>query len=182
MLAKLTLKLAALPEQAWPRFAVAHRQQEGLPSPLQHVAAAAFVSVIATLIGGAARSGATSGGAILQGLIAVVGYVGGAALAVELGPHLGALARTPRADAARFASGAVLPVALSGVANAIPLFPLSFALALAGAASSAHSGWIGASAMLALEGQARFRAAAVPAGLAVSLVLLATTIRTVLPK
>ena len=73
-------------------------------------------------------------------------------------------------------------MAVSGMVNVIPLLPISFLLALAGAAASAHSGWIGASAMLALEGQARKRAAVIPAGLAVSLVLLATFVRMGLPK
>jgi hypothetical protein len=75
----------------------------------------------------------------------------------------------------------VLPLSLSGIANLLPFPPLSLALALAGTAASAQSGWVGASALLALEGPARTRAAAVPAGLAVSLVLLATFVRMALP-
>jgi hypothetical protein len=182
MLAKLTLRLAAMPEEAWPRFAVAHAEPGALPSPWKHAAAAALVSVFATGVGWTLRPDATSGGAVLQMLIAVLGYVGGTTLAVELTPKLLGGRGAPSEDTeARFASGAVLPIALSGIVNLVPLPLLSFALALAGAASSAHSGWIGASAMLALEGQARKRAAIVPAGLAVSLVLLATFARMVLP-
>jgi hypothetical protein len=188
VLARLTFRLAALPEQAWPRFALAHSQQgnssaaEALPSPLKHVATAGLVSVIATGLGWALRSGATSAGAVLQMLGAVVAYVGGGALAVVATP---VLLKRPDLEPpllARYASGAVLPLSLSGLGNLIPLPLMSFALALAGAALSAHSGWVGASAMLALEGQARKRAAVVPAGLAVSLVLLATFVRMVLPK
>jgi hypothetical protein len=134
------------------------------------------------------------GGVVLQSLAALVGYVGGAASAVELssqwvsapdaGPNAASksVARGDSARVARFASGAVLPVVLSGSFNLIPLLPMSFALALAGAAASVHSGWVGASAMLALEGKPRKRAAMVPAGVAVGLVLLATLLRTVLPK
>jgi hypothetical protein len=184
MLARLTWRLAALPEQTWPRFAVAHANGSGpsaLPSPLQHVAVAGFTSVAATGVGCAIRPGASFGGALLQMLAAVIGYVGGGALAVELTPRLLPLGRSSGPEVARFASGAVLPLLLSGLVNVIPLPLLSFALACAGAASSAHSGWVGASAMLALEGQARKRAAVVPAGLAVSLVLLATIVRMVLP-
>lgn len=185
MLARLTWRLAALPEQAWPRFAVAHGAASGpdaLPSPLKHVAVAGFASVLATGVGWALRPHASSGGAVLHMLVAVVGYVGGGALAVGLTPSL--LRRhltATRELTARFASGAVLPLCLSGLGNVIPLPILSFVLALAGTASSVHSGWVGASAMLALEGQARKRAAVVPAGLAVSLVLLATFVRMVLP-
>lgn len=188
MLARLTFRLAALPEQTWPRFALAHSQRpsasgsETLPSPLKHVAAAGLVSVLATGLGWAIRSGATSAGAVLQMLVAVVGYVGGGALTVLAAPALLKRADLEPALLARYASGAVLPLSLSGLGNLIPLPLMSFALALAGAALSAHSGWVGASAMLALEGQARKRAAVVPAGLAVSLVLLATIVRTVLPK
>jgi hypothetical protein len=187
MLARLTWRLAALPEQTWPRFASAHGQgardtDEALPSPLKHIAVAGFVSVLATGLGWSIRPGATSAGAVLHMLLAVVGYVGGSALAVLLAPVLLQRASLEPALLARYASGAVLPVALCGLGNLIPMPLLSFALALAGAASSVHSGWVGASAMLALEGQARKRAAVVPAGLAVSLVLLATFVRTVLPK
>ena len=124
------------------------------------------------------------GGVTLQSLAALVGYVGGAASAVELSSRW---VPTPAPDVepgavSRFASGAVLPVAVSGIFNLIPLLPMSFALVFAGAVASVHSGWVGASAMLALEGQARKRAAVVPAGLAVGLVLLATLARMVLPK
>jgi hypothetical protein len=189
MLAKLTMRLAAQPEQAWPWFAVVHAEGGTLPSPWRHAAATALVSVCATAFGWALRPDATSGGAVLQTLAAVVGYVGGVTLAIGLSPKLLGVRGGPaelgsRASTdveARFASGAVLPVALSGIVNVVPLPLLSFVLALAGAASSAHSGWIGASAMLALEGQARKRAAIVPAGLATSLVLIATFVRMVLP-
>jgi hypothetical protein len=165
---------------------VAHGTAPGpdaLPSPLKHIAAAGFISVLATGIGWAVRHGATSSGAVMQMAAAVVGYVGGGALAVELTPILLRKRATgaPRELISRYASGAILPLCLSGVVNVIPLPLLSLVLALAGTASSVHSGWVGASAMLALEGQARQRAAIVPAGLAVSLVLLATFVRMVLP-
>lgn len=182
MLAGLTLKLAAMPEQAWPRFALAHTEEGALPSPLRHAAAVALVSVLATGLGWTLRPDATTGGAVLQLLTAVVGYVGGTALAIELGPKLFGGRGQPSEEAeARFASGAVLPIALSGIGNVVPLPLMSFVLALAGTAASAHSGWIGASAMLALEGQARKRAAIVPAGLAASLVMIATFVRMGLP-
>lgn len=171
-----------MPEEAWPRFAVAHAEEGTLPSPLRHACAVALVSVFATGIGWALRPDATSGGAVLQLLAAVVGYVGGTALAIELAPKLLGGRGQPSEDTeARFASGAVLPIALSGIGNLVPLPMMSFVLALAGTAASAHSGWIGASAMLALEGQARKRAAIVPAGLAASLVLIATFVRMVMP-
>jgi hypothetical protein len=199
VLSELTLQLTAFPERAWPRFTVADATAGTLPSPLRHAVGVSSLSVIATCIGSAFRPGATVGGVVLQSLAALVGYVGGAASAVELGSRWvsapdvgpnavevslarvsGASAETARFD--RFASGAVLPVVLSGSFNLIPFLPISFVLALAGAAVSVHSGWVGASAMLALEGLPRKRAAMVPAGVAVGLVLLATLLRTVLPK
>jgi hypothetical protein len=182
MLARLTLRLAAMPEEAWPRFVVAHAEQGTLPSPLKHAAAAALVSVLATGIGWALRPDATSGGAVVQMLLAVVGYVGGTMLAIELAPKLLGGRGQPSEEAeARFASGAVLPIALSGIGNLVPLPLMSLVLALAGTAASAHSGWVGASAMLALEGQARKRAAITPAGLAASPVLITTFVRMVMP-
>jgi hypothetical protein len=182
MLAKLTLRMAALPEQTWPRFAAAHAQAEPLPSPRKHVAGVALVSVLGTGIGWLILPGSTAGGAVLQMLAAVVGYVGGAALAVELSPRLIQAPGITPDDVSRFASGAVLPIAVSGAFNVIPLLPMNFVLALAGTAASAQSGWIGASAMLALEGPARTRAAAIPAGVALGAVLLTTIIRMVLPR
>jgi hypothetical protein len=182
MLAKLTWKLAAMPEQAWPRFAVAHAQAEPLPSPIKHAATVALVSVLATGIGAAFRSSSSAAGVVLQLLAALVGYVGGAALAVEVSPRLIAAPGVAPEQLQRFASGAVVPVAVSGALNVIPFVPLNIALALMGAALSAQSGWIGASAMLALEGDRRKRAAAVPAGLALGSVLLMSVVRMVLPK
>lgn len=184
MLAELTLKLAAFPERAWGRFALAAACESGdtaLPSPLRHAAGASAISVLATGFGWALRPGATVGGVVLHSLAAVVGYVGAAGMAIELGSRwIVAPDATPKA-VARFTSGAVLPVVVSGTLNLIPLVPMSFVLALAGAAASVHSGWVGASAMLALEGPPRKRAAVIPAGVAVGLVLLATLARTVLP-
>jgi len=182
MLAKLTWKLAALPEQAWPRFAAAHAQAEPLPSPHKHVAGVALVSVLGTGIGWMIVPGSTAGGAVLQMLAAFVGYVGGTALAVELAARLITAPRVSSDDVARYASGALLPIAVSGALNVIPLIPMNFVLALAGTVASAHSGWIGASAMLALEGPARKRAAAIPAGVALGAVLLTTLIRMALPR
>ncbi len=182
MLAKLTLKLAAVPEETWARFTVAHMQAEPLPTPLKHVAMASLTSAVATGLGSALRPGATAAGVVLQLLLGLVAYVGGTSLAVLVSPVFIKGVTTPPELAARFASGAVLPVALSGVLNIVPLFPLTFLLALAGAASSVWSGWIGADAMLALEGEQRKRAALVPAVLPVSLVLLATVMRMVMPK
>jgi hypothetical protein len=146
------------------------------------VASIALVSVAATGLGWAVKPGTTAAGAVLHMLAAVVGYVGGAALAVALSPRIIDGDSGGAQDVSRYASGAVLPVALSGMLNVVPLIPMNLVLALAGAALSVQSGWIGASNMLALEGQARKRAAVVPAGLAVSLVLLATFVRMGLPK
>ena len=178
----LTLQLAAFPERGWPRVALAQATGDALPSPLRHATGVAMWSVVATAMGAALRPGASVGGVVLQALAAVVGYVGGGALAIELTSRWIAAPDAAPETVSRFAAGAVLPVVVSGTFNVIPLIPMSFVLALAGAAASAHSGWIGASALLALEGQPRKRAAAAPAGVAVGLVLLATLARTVLPK
>jgi len=192
MLAELTVQLAALPERAWPRFSALHAAPDALPHPLRHAACVSFFSVLATGCGWVLRPGATLAGVTLHALAALVGYLGGAAVAIELSPaciapsdaapsSARALNGALRPAVSRFTSGAVLPVAASGIGNLIPSLPISFVLALLGAAASVRSSWIGASAMLALEGQPRKRAAAYPAGVAVGLVLLATLVRTVLP-
>jgi hypothetical protein len=181
MLAELTVQLAALPERAWPRFSALHAAPEALPHPLRHVACVSSISVLATGCGWVLRPGATLAGVVLHALAAVVGYLGGAAVAIELSAVCIAAPDASPPTISRFASGAVLPVAVSGIGNLIPFLPMSLVLAFLGAAASVHSGWIGASAMLALEGKPRKRAAAYPAGVAVGLVLLATLARTVLP-
>lgn len=181
MLAELTVQLAAHPERAWPRFSALHAAPEALPHPLRHAVCVSSLSVLATGCGSVLRPGATLAGVVLHALAAVVGYVGGAAVAIELSSVcIEAPDATPSA-VSRFSSGAVLPVAASGIANMIPFLPIGFVLALLGAAASVHSGWIGASAMLALEGKPRRRAATYPAGVAVGLVLLAMLTRAVLP-
>src|SRR5687767_4908732 len=119
MLAKLTWKLAALPDQGWPRFAAAHAQAEPLPSPRKHVAGVALVSVLATGIGWLFVPGSTAGGNVVHMLAAFLGYVGGAALAVELTPRLVTAPSASPDTVSRYASGAVLPVAISGVFNVI---------------------------------------------------------------
>jgi len=181
MLAELTVQLAAVPERAWPRFTALHAAPDALPHPLRHAACVSSISVLATGCGWVLRPGATSAGVVLHALAALVAYLGGAAVAIELSPVCIVAPDAAPQAISRFTSGAVLPVAVSGIGNLVPFLPMSFVLALAGAAASVHSGWIGASAMLALEGQPRKRAAAYPAGMAVGLVLLATLARTVLP-
>lgn len=181
MLASLTWRLAARPEQGWSQIAGISAKAESLPTPLRHAAWAGFLSVVATGLGWALKPGATAGGAVLHMLAALVGYVGGASMAVEVSSKLISAPEGAAHGVSRFAAGATLPIALSGMLNVVPLMPLTFVLALAGAAWSVQSGWIGARAFLALDGQARKRAAWVPAGLAVSLVLIATFVRMELP-
>lgn len=181
MLASLTWRLAAQPEQGWSLLAAAQAKEESLPTPLRHAAWAGLLSVVATGLGWALKPGTTAAGTVLHMLAALVGYVGGATMAVEASRKLISNPGSNAHDVSRFAVGAALPVALSGMLNVIPLMPLTFVLALAGAAWSVQSGWVGARALLALEGQARKRAAWVPAGLAVSLVLIATFLRMELP-
>ena len=65
-------------------------------------------------------------------LAALVGYVGGATFAVEASPKLVSSPKRHRADVSRFAAGASLPVALSGMLNVIPLMPLNLRPRLGG--------------------------------------------------
>ena len=181
MLARLTLKLAALPESGWPRFAAACAQEEPMPPPTLHAAAVAGVSVLATALGAALRSGSTTGGVLLHALAALLGYAGGALLVVQLTGRWVEVPRAREALVARFASGAALPVLLSGAINVLPLVPMAAVLGLAGAALSLWSGWVGASALLGLEDAARKRAALVPALLAGGPVVLAALVRLGLP-
>src|SRR4051812_37514928 len=159
MLASLTWRLAAQPEQGWSQYAASPAKEESLPTPLTHAAWAGLLSVVATGLGWALKPGTTAAGTVLHMLAALVGYVGGATLAVEASPKLISKPNGTAHDVSRFAAGATLPVALSGMLNVIPLMPLNLVLALAGTAWSVQSGLVGARALLALEGQARSRAA-----------------------
>jgi hypothetical protein len=181
MLASLTWRLAAQPEQGWSQIAGIQAKAESLPTPLRHVAWAGLLSVVATGLGWALKPGTTAAGTVLHMLAALVGYVGGATMAVEVSPKLISEPHGSAHGVSRFAAGAALPIALSGLLNVIPLMPLTFVLALAGTACGVQSGWVGAHALLALDGQARKRAAWIPAGLAVSLVFIATFVRMELP-
>lgn len=179
-LGKLTLQLVLSPERAWPGLLASG--ERALPTPLRHAVTGGAASVLATGLGWSLRPGSTYAGTVLHMLAAVLGYVGAACAAVVIGPSLLGTGRAS-AEAARYASGAALPVVLSGVGNLIPLLSLCFALALAGAALSVRSAMIGAGAMFAApRGPARWRAAAVPTGLAVGSVVAATCVRAVLPQ
>ena len=105
---------------------------ESLPTPLRHAAWAGLLSVVATGLGWALKPGTTAAGTVLHMLAALVGYVGGATMAVEASPKLISNPNGNAQDVSRFAVGAALPVALSGMLNVIPLMPLTFVLALAG--------------------------------------------------
>jgi len=185
MLFRFTLPLVTSPISGWSRVgeaaALAHPSGDSSGGPYRLVASAAIVSLAATAIGWGVRPASTAAGAVLHVLAASLAYLGGPVVALSLAHHLlPRQARTPRAE--WFAAGSLVPLALAGAGNLAPYPVLSFALALAGAALSVRTAWVGANALLALEGQARFRAAAAPAGVAVGVALLATSVRMVLPS
>jgi hypothetical protein len=194
MLCRLTLPLVTRPRAGWARVAewADGEVHDEVPSdaPYQLVAQAALVSLAATALGWGLRPSSTTAGAVLHVLAACVAYLGGPVLGLYVTRRVLAVVpasslRPPTEKAQRslwFAAGAVVPSALVGALNVVPSIASSFALAMAGAALSARTAWVGANAMLALRGQARFRAAAAPAGTAVGVALLATCIRTVLPS
>jgi hypothetical protein len=198
MLCRLTLPLVTRPRAGWARVAEwADGEVHGeVPSdaPYQLIAQAALVSLAATALGWGLSPTSTTAGTVLHVLAACVAYLGGPVLGLYVTRQVLAVVpasmpacslRPPTEKAQRafwFAAGAVVPSALVGALNVVPSIASSFALAMAGAALSARTGWVGANAMLALHGQARFRAAAAPAGTAVGVALLATCIRTVLPS
>lgn len=152
-----------------------------MPPPVVHAAAAASISVLSTALGVSFRTGSTTGGVLVHALAALFGYAGGAVCAVLLADRWVEVPGERAKYVPRFASAAVLPLLLSGAINLLPLVPLAFVLGLAGAALSVWSGWVGASALLGLEGAARKRAALVPAALAAGPVILAAVVRMGLP-
>jgi hypothetical protein len=181
MVTCVTLSLVATPGVGWQRLA-ASRASGGMPGGAHGlVSRVALVSQATTALGWLVRPGTTAAGGVLHVLAATLGYLGGPTIALLLIRLC--LGRDEITDTDEmFLAGALCPIALAGAFNFVPSLPMSFALALAGAALSARTGWVGASALLALQGQARLRAAAVPAGLAVGVVLLATSLRMVLPS
>lgn len=163
MIVALTAKLIAVPELAWPRLVAAVDTAERLPPPIGHAGALAAISVVATVIGAALAPGHTAAGVVTHGLFATAGYVGACATAIWVLPRLlRDSGQTPEA-LSRYGASAVLPLALSGVLNLIPLVGLGFIWTACGAALSARSAFLGASQFLALEGDRRRHAAALVA-------------------
>ena len=171
---KLTARLIALPELAWPRLAAACADEEPLPAPAAQIAAVASLSVVATLIGSALTPGRTAGQVVVHTVLAVVGYVGGGLLCAFGVPFV---VRAPGAEdlRVRFAAAAALPLVASGVFNIVPLVGLIFLWTLGGAALTARSAWVGASGLLGLEGDRRRHAAVTVTALG-TLPIVATTL------
>ena len=165
MIIELTARLLARPERAWAGLVADGREEGDLPSPAAHAATLAGLSVIATFVGASLEPGRSVGGVVVDGLTAIVGYVGAVALAVVLLPR--ALARAAPVDpaaAARFGSASILPLASSGVLNVLPLWGPTLALTLLGTVLTARSAWIGAHSLLGWSGGARWRASALVVG------------------
>lgn len=182
MILSLTARLIALPELAWPRLVAACDADEPLPSPIAHASVVAVASVLMTVIGGAIEPGRTVGGVAVHGLTAIVGYVGASVLAPILGSKLLPAPAETQHLRGRYASAAVLPIAVCGVMNIVPLTGLSLFWALAAAGLTARSGWLGASSMLGLEGPDRKRATVTVTLLGALPVLVATIFRIVLTR
>ena len=182
MLLSLTARLIAVPEHAWPRLTAACASGEPLPSPMGHAAGVAAISVVATTIGAAMATGASVASVVLVMLLGVVAYVGAAAAAVTFGPKVVIAKGQSASELARFASAAVLPLAASGIFNVVPFALLGLACGLLGAALTAWSAHVGASAMLGLEGPARRSAAAAITAVGLAPVLLGSLLRIVLGR
>lgn len=182
MLLSLTARLIAVPEHAWPRLTAACASGEPLPSPMGHAAGVAAISVIATTIGAAVGTGATVASVVLVMLFGIAAYVGAAAAAVTFGPKVVSAPGREPAELARFASAAVMPLAVSGVFNVVPFALLGLVCGLLGAALTAWSAHVGASAMLGLEGPARRNAAAAVTAVGLAPVLLGSLLRIVLGR
>ncbi|NCQ60267.1 MAG: hypothetical protein GW913_06305 [Myxococcales bacterium] len=178
MILALTAKLIAVPELAWPRLVAAVDAEEPLPPPLGHACALAAISVVATLFGSALAPGHTAASVVSHTLAATAGYVGASA-AVVLGLPK-ALAHLPAVDAqslARYGAASMLPLALSGVFNLVPMPGLSVLWTLGAAALAARSAFLGASQFLALEGNSRRNAAAMVVILGSTPILLSLAFR-----
>jgi len=153
-----------------------------LPSPLAHAAGVAVVSVVATTIGAAIAVGRTPANVVLSMLVAIAAYVGAVATAVTFAPRLVSAPEQTAPLLARWASAAVLPIAVSGLFNVVPIALLGLAWSLFGAVICAWSAYVGASAMLGLEGPARRGAAGTLAALGLGPVLAGSLLRIVLGR
>ncbi len=177
MIVGLTARLIALPEMGWPRLAAALDGGEALPSPAAHAAAVAGLAVVATFVGASIEAGASVGSVVIEGLTAVAGYVGAAVLVTAIPPASIGLPPADRDRVARLGSAAALPVLASGIFDVIPMTGLAIAWTLLGAAATGWSGWLGASALLGIEGGERRKAAATVTIVATAPILLATLFR-----
>ncbi len=177
VIATLTAKLVAVPEAAWPRLTAACDQREALPSPIAHASVVGAGSILATMIGAAIAPGRSLVTVLASGVAAAAGYLGAAAVAVMVVPRVLEIPETVRPLGPRFASAAVLPIVASGLFNVVPIPGLGFVWTVVGAALAAWSGWIGASALLGLEGPARRKAAVLTAALGALPPLVASGLR-----
>ncbi|NOY91626.1 MAG: hypothetical protein GXP55_10535, partial [Deltaproteobacteria bacterium] len=133
------------------------------------------------LIGASLAPGHTAAGVVAHGLAATAGYVGACVAAVVILPKV--LPQTSATDAhslGRFGGASVLPLALSGIFNLIPMAGLGILWTLGAAALTARSAFLGASQFLALEGSSRRNAAAMVAILGSVPILLSLAFRIVL--
>ena len=147
-----------------------------------HAAGVATISVLATALGATMATGANVASVLLAMLLGIVAYVGAAAAAVTFGPKVVSAPGRTGAELARFASAAILPLAVSGIFNVVPFAPLGLVCGLLGAALTAWSAHVGASAMLGLEGPARRSAAAAVTAVGLAPVLLGSLLRIVLGR
>lgn len=159
MIIQLTARLVVLPERAWSEVEALSARGEALPSPAGHAAAAASLSVLASIIGAVQEPGQSVGGVVIDVLTAIVGYGGVAAFAALVAP---ALVRAEGADSSpisRLGSAAALPLCLSGVFNFLPSPFVPLASLTLGALLSLRAAWTLTHSLLGLEGRPRARAA-----------------------
>ena len=178
VLGPLTIKLIAIPEQGWPRLAVAAEAGEPVPAPLVHGFMVGMASLGMTFLGSLLEP-EVSGERVFQHLLlSAFGYLGPAAVAATVGGNL-VDTPDPIEVRARYAASASLPIAASGVFNLIPLWWLTPIWLLIAGALAARSAFVGGADYLGLEGASQKQAALRAIGPAFAVAAIATLIRAV---
>jgi len=147
-------RLLVAPEREWERRSAA--PADGTSMPALGAVLVSLPGVFATFIGVLVDPQRSAGVAATHGLIVLASHAGTIAAVVWAAPRL-----VDDDRAAELTATALVPLALSGVLNVLPIGLWQLLAAIAGAAFSARAAYVGASMFLGLEGERRKSAAAV---------------------
>lgn len=154
----LALRLVTSPVRGWSDVSAACKSEEGLSPPAITGGVAAAMSVLASFIGALLMSHTSVQKVVVWTLAAMAGYFGSVAAALSISAEKLRVGPASADLVPRFVASSALPLAASGTFNFVPLPGLTLVWTVTAFALTAHTAWVGAKALLDLEGDARTRA------------------------